>query len=150
MLLVLWFFACCVAAALVDARERRIPNAVCATLAFGALAQTALRDLAGLPVLETLAPAWGRLTWAAGFAAALVLFELAWRRTHDGRHGMGFGDVKLAAAATLWLGPLGPAGFACACAAAALASLVRRRRSFALGPYLALAFGACLLLTLAG
>ena len=148
-LLVLWFAACCTAAALIDARERRIPNAASGCLALGALAQAALRDLAGLPVLTALPAAGERLLWAAGLGASLLLFELVWRRSHGGRHGMGLGDVKLAAAATLWLGALGPLGFAAACAAAALAALVRRRSSFALGPYLAGAFGACLLLALA-
>lgn len=74
-----------------DARTRRIPNALVATLAVGGL----LFSLAASPLLPGLARGLGGL----GLGLALWLPFYALRL-------LGAGDVKLFAAAGAWLGPM--------------------------------------------
>ena len=78
-------------AAYVDFRERRIPNALNAALG---LAGVVLPPLAGLP---------GRLAAAVLCGGVLVGARLAGQR-YLGEPGVGWGDVKLAAALGLLLG----------------------------------------------
>ena len=76
-------------AALSDARRRRIPNWLTASLALGGLATGAGRG--GVE---------GALTAVAGLAVGLACLWLPWSLRL-----LGAGDVKLAAAAGAWLGP---------------------------------------------
>ena len=131
-------------AAVVDARERTIPNATCLGVAAAGLL---LRARTGL------LPAFPPLTrcLAAGLAelAAGTLLELGYRRL-SGRVGMGLGDVKFLSAWGCLIGGWNLVGFALACLAGALFSLVRGDRTFALGPWLAGSFclvGVALALT---
>ena len=121
------FWICAFAGAVVDARERRFPNALAGACAVAALAgvwldrgvNTAL-DHAGLAVIVYL---------------ALVLTESLWRRV---RHapGIGMGDVK----ALFALCTLDPMGGNVACAVAllvlAIACLITKSRSLPLLPFL--------------
>ncbi|PRI10809.1 prepilin peptidase [Leucobacter massiliensis] len=120
--------------ALIDLRERRLPNGL---LALGTAGVAAL-----LVAAAGLEARWDRLlpagSAAAGYGAALVLLWLA------ARGALGAGDVKLAPVLGLvlgWSGPeaallWGPLGIAAACAVAAVAARLRRRSVFALGPAL--------------
>lgn len=147
-LLLAWLAVCCAAISVYDLRFRRIPNALVAACALGACVQAVLHDLAGLDVFASLPPAPQRLAWALATLLVGFGFEALWRRTHGGSHGMGYGDVKFAAALALWVGPMTPALVCAACLAAALAGVAARRRAVPLGPFLALSSGACLLVSL--
>lgn len=134
-------------AAVVDARERTIPNAACVGVAAAGLVLGLLRARTGL------LPAFPLLTrgLAAGLAelVAGTLLELGYRRL-TGRVGMGLGDVKFLSAWGCLIGAWNLVGFALACLAGALFSLVRGERTFALGPWLAGSFclvGVALALT---
>ncbi len=76
-------------AAVIDVRERRIPNWLSLTLAFSGLAQSFL-------LASTVAPAQAALGALIGFGLCFVPFALG---------AMGGGDVKLMAAVGAWLGP---------------------------------------------
>lgn len=115
--------------ATIDVRHRYLPDA--ATLIVAALAFVRIwlgtpapgEALAGLLAFGTLALA---LRWSAG----------RWLR----REALGLGDVKLMAAAGLWLGAaLLPAFLILAGGAGIAWSLALRRREFPFGPSLALA-----------
>lgn len=121
------FWLCAFAGALIDARERRFPNALAAACAVAAFAgvwldlglNTAL-DHADLAVIVYL---------------ALVLTESLWRRL---RHapGIGMGDVK-ALFALCTLDPLGGiVAFAVALLVLALSCLFTKSRSLPLLPFL--------------
>lgn len=121
------FWICIFAGAVVDARERRFPNALagaCAVAAFTGVwldrgVNTAL-DHAGLAVIVYL---------------ALVLTESLWRRV---RHapGIGMGDVK-ALFALCTLDPMGAVvAFPAALLALAIACLITKSRSLPLLPFL--------------
>ena len=128
--------------AVVDIRTQTIPDVATAALALGGLGFAALESVAALQ-------------WAA--ADGLAYFMLFWaiRQGHlrmTGRLGMGFGDVKLAGAAGLWLTPallpafMGVAALSAllslgAFAAFAGAGVLTRRIPF--GPFLALGLLAC-------
>lgn len=154
--------------ALVDARCRRIPNAACALVAGGALAQMALAallegalsgaalgvgadvgsgaGLLGTPGVQGALPLWGsRLGAAVLTLVVLGGFEALWRHL-KGTHGLGAGDIKLLAAQALWLGPHVVVVLALACVLAALVALARHQQSFAFGPYLAGFGGVALVL----
>lgn len=129
-----------------DARSRRIPNASVALMAACALAQGALAA-AGVPALAWLGPLPERALWAIGALALGASCELLLRRARGGARSVGMGDVKLAAAEALWLGPGLLASLVLACASALLVeSAWRRRRVFPLGPHIAWASVACLLM----
>lgn len=120
-----------VAAAVIDARSRRLPNALalalaacgasCAVAAGGA-ASLARHALAGLAV-----------------CGLLLAFELAWRALR-GERGQGMGDIK-ALLALMLADPLrAVASYAAAMLALAGFGLLARRRSLPLIPFLAACF----------
>ena len=121
------FWICAFAGAVIDARERRFPNALAAVCAVAAFAgvwldgglNTAL-DHAGLAVIVYL---------------SLVLTESIWRR-HRQTPGIGMGDVK-ALFALCTLDPLGGiVAFAAALLFLAIACLITKSRSLPLLPFL--------------
>lgn len=118
-----------VAAALVDARVRRFPAALGAALA---LACAVLSLGVGGP---------RRLIWCVLMSAlasvVLVVFELRWRRRHEGRAGLGMGDVKFLAALSLWRPLEALAAFAGGLALLACTGLLARRDSLPLLPFVA-------------
>lgn len=121
------FWLCAFAGALIDARERRFPNALAAACAVAAFAgvwldlglNTAL-DHADLAVIGYL---------------ALVLTESLWRRVRQAP-GIGMGDAK-ALFALCTLDPLGGiVAFATSLLALAVACLITKSRSLPLLPFL--------------
>ena len=121
------FWLCAFAGALIDARERRFPNALAAACAVAAFAgvwldlelDTAL-DHAGLAVIVYL---------------ALVLTESLWRRLRQAQ-GIGMGDAK-ALFALCTLDPLGGiVAFATSLLVLAVACLITKSRSLPLLPFL--------------
>lgn len=121
------FWICAFAGAVVDARERRFPNALAAACAVAAFAgvwldrgvNTAL-DHAGLAVIVYL---------------ALVFTESLWRRVRQ-TPGIGMGDAK-ALFALCTVDPLGGiAAFAVALLVLALSCLLTKSRSLPLLPFL--------------
>lgn len=121
------FWLCAFAGALIDARERRFPNALAAACAVAAFAgvwldlglNTAL-DHADLAVIVYL---------------ALVLTESLWRRVRQAP-GIGMGDAK-ALFALCTLDPLsGIVAFATSLLALAVACLITKSRSLPLLPFL--------------
>ena len=121
------FWLCAIAGAIIDARERRFPNALAGTCAVAALAgvwldlglNTAL-DHAGLAVIVYL---------------VLVLTESLWRRLRQAP-GIGMGDVK-ALFALCTFDPMGGiVAFAAALLVLALSCLLTKSRSLPLLPFL--------------
>ena len=121
------FWLCAFAGALIDARERRFPNALAAACAVAAFAgvwldlglNTAL-DHADLAVIVYL---------------ALVLTESLWRRVRQAP-GIGMGDAK-ALFALCTLDPLGGiVAFAASLLALAATCLFTKSRSLPLLPFL--------------
>lgn len=121
------FWLCAFAGVLIDARERRFPNALAAACAVAAFAgvwldlglNTAL-DHADLAVIVYL---------------ALVLTESLWRRVRQAP-GIGMGDAK-ALFALCTLDPLGGiVAFATSLLALAVACLITKSRSLPLLPFL--------------
>lgn len=121
------FWLCAFAGAVIDARERRFPNAlaaVCAVTAFAGVwldrdSDVAL-DHAGLAVIVYL---------------ALVLTESLWRRLRQAS-GIGMGDAK-ALFALCTFDPLGGiVAFAAALLVLALSCLITKSRSLPLLPFL--------------
>lgn len=121
------FWLCAFAGALIDARERRFPNALAAACAVAAFTgvwldlglNTAL-DHADLAVIVYL---------------ALVLTESLWRRVRQAP-GIGMGDAK-ALFALCTLDPLGGiVAFATSLLALAVACLITKSRSLPLLPFL--------------
>lgn len=121
------FWLCAIAGAVIDARDRRFPNALAGACAVAALAgvwldkgvNTAL-DHAGLAVIVYL---------------ALVLTESLWRRLRQ-TPGIGMGDVK-ALFTFCTLDPMGGiVAFAAALLVLALFCLIAKSRSLPLLPFL--------------
>lgn len=121
------FWICAFAGAVIDARERRFPNALAAACAVAALAgvwldrglNTAL-DHAGLAVIVYL---------------SLVLTESLWRRYRQ-TPGIGMGDAK-ALFALCTFDPLGAlVAFAAALLSLAAVCLITKSRSLPLLPFL--------------
>ncbi|WP_373573495.1 prepilin peptidase [Collinsella aerofaciens] len=121
------FWICVFAGAVIDARERRFPNALagaCAVAAFAGvwldLGLNAVLDHAGLAVIVYL---------------TLVLTESLWRRLRQ-TPGIGMGDAK-ALFALCTLDPMGGiVAFAVALLALAAACLIAKSRSLPLLPFL--------------
>ena len=141
-------------ASVADARRRVIPNLACVLVASCGLCLQLSRllapgALAALPLTHAVAaglPAPAScLAWGAGsFVGGLGLEWLL--RAVSGRAGLGLGDVKYLASWALTLGWLVLPALAGACLAGAACALARRRRAFALGPWLSAAFlAACAL-----
>lgn len=121
------FWICAFAGAVIDARERRFPNALAAACAVAAFAgvwldaglNTAL-DRAGLAVIVYL---------------SLALTESLWRRLRQAP-GIGMGDAK-ALFALCTLDPMGGVvAFAAALLVLALSCLITKSRSLPLLPFL--------------
>lgn len=121
------FWICAFAGAVIDARERRFPNALAAACAVAAFAgvwldaglNTAL-DRAGLAVIVYL---------------SLALTESLWRRLRQAP-GIGMGDAK-ALFALCSLDPMGGVvAFAAALLVLALSCLITKPRSLPLLPFL--------------
>lgn len=121
------FWICAFAGAVIDARERRLPNALAAACAVAALAgvwldrglNTAL-DHAGVAVIVYL---------------SLVLTESFWRRFRQAP-GIGMGDAK-ALFALCTFDPLGALiAFAAALLSLAAVCLITKSRSLPLLPFL--------------
>jgi leader peptidase (prepilin peptidase) / N-methyltransferase len=128
-----------IAGAEVDARTYLLPDAVTwSATALGILAASALNPFE--PWLSAGA-AVARGTWTA---AALALLRWGYAQIR-GREGLGFGDVKLAAAVGAWL-PLEviPLCFGLAAGAALVAVLLARLRSEAISGSTKIPFGAFL------
>lgn len=141
------FLLPCGYAVYVDLQERRIPNGCVALLALCGVAQLTLSWLMpSLAVLPWLPSPMERLFCAAAALAVGYGFELAWRRARGGAHGMGFGDIKLLAAVSLWLGPAILWVVFLSCLLALAVELPRGRRAFAFGPYIVAASAFCLLI----
>ncbi len=121
------FWLCAFAGAVIDARERRFPNAlaaVCAVAAFAGVwldrGSDAALDHAGLAVIVYL---------------ALVLTESLWRRLRQAP-GIGMGDAK-ALFALCTFDPMGGiVAFAAALLILALSCLITKSRSLPLLPFL--------------
>lgn len=121
------FWLCAIAGAIIDARERRLPNALAGACAVAALAgvwldlglNTAL-DHAGLAVIVYL---------------VLVLTESLWRRLRQ-TPGIGMGDVK-ALFALCTFDPMGGiVAFAAALLVLATTCLITKSHSLPLLPFL--------------
>lgn len=121
------FWICAFAGAVIDARERRFPNALAAACAVSAFVGVwldrglnAVLDQAGLAVIVYL---------------SLMLTESLWRRYRQAP-GIGMGDAK-ALFALCTFDPLGGLiAFAAALLALAVACLVTKSRSLPLLPFL--------------
>ena len=121
------FWICVFAGAVIDARDRRFPNALagaCAVAAFAGvwldLGLNAVLDHAGLAVIVYL---------------TLVLTESLWRRLRQAP-GIGMGDAK-ALFALCTLDPMGGiVAFAVALLVLAAACLIAKSRSLPLLPFL--------------
>lgn len=130
---------------IVDIRTQTIPDIATAVLAVG-----------GLMFQAVVSPE--AFQWAMAGGLLYFLFFWAVRQGHwrvTGRLGMGFGDVKLAGAAGLWLAPgllpafIGIAAFSALLSVSAVAvyagvGALSRRIPF--GPFLALSLMVCWLL----
>lgn len=121
------FWLCAIAGAVIDARERRFPNALagaCAVAAFAGVwldrGMDVALDHAGLAVIVYL---------------ALVLTESLWRRLRQAP-GIGMGDAK-ALFALCTFDPLGGiVAFAAALLVLAITCLITKSRSLPLLPFL--------------
>lgn len=121
------FWICVFAGAVVDARERRFPNALAGTCAVAAFA--------GVWLDKGVSTALDHVGLAVIVCLALVLPELLWRRV---RHapGIGMGDAK-ALFALCTLDPMGGiVAFAVALLALAAACLIAKSQSLPLLPFL--------------
>jgi len=119
------------ASSVVDAKTRRLPDRLTLVVAILALALDAITSLTAL---------------AGGLIAAVLVFVIfeAVRRGYlrlRGRPGMGFGDVKLAAALALWLGLATPWAIMLAAGLGLIAMIILRPADgrLAFGPSLAAA-----------
>lgn len=127
------FLDACIAGALVgsayiDARSRRLPNAlavcICLLCALHALSS---RGMGQLVV---------NIACATGTSAAILLTELAWRR-YRRAIGIGMGDIKLLFALMLRSPLLGAASFTAGLICLAIAALITRQRTLPLIPFIA-------------
>ena len=128
-----------IAGAEVDARTYLLPDAVTwSGIALGILAASALNPF------EPWLSAGAAVARAAATASALVLLRWGYGRIR-GREGLGFGDVKLAAAVGAWL-PLAliPFCFALATCAALVTVMLARLRGESIDATAKLPFGAFL------
>ncbi|MBR2834578.1 MAG: prepilin peptidase [Coriobacteriales bacterium] len=144
--LVLAALVCGIRAAVTDAKTRTLPNtsvAIIAICAFAEIFATLSGVLAPAFILE---PPLLRLTWAAGFTLFLLSFEMLWRALHKGAHGLGFGDIKLMGAFSLWLGSMSLIMVLIAALFALFYAFAKHVRTFAFGPHLVA--GACVALVL--
>ena len=125
------FLALIAASMVVDARERRVPNALVLALIACAL------------VVAVTGRAWCELAWVAGAAVAvcgaLVGFEVLWRRLR-GSAGIGMGDIKVLFCMMLVDPAAALAAFAAGLLVLALVAAALRRSSLPLMPFFGAAF----------
>lgn len=115
---------------LADLRRWRIPDFGTAVLALAGVGATTLFNPTNLPPHIFAAIGIGALLW--------LLSEVAFRLR--GRDALGLGDAKLAAAAALWIGPVGlPSLILMAALSGVVVALIKRARAVPFGPHLALA-----------
>jgi leader peptidase (prepilin peptidase)/N-methyltransferase len=95
VLAALYLSALLAAACAIDARYGIIPDSLVIALAAGGLIQLLAMGPSGLLA--------SRLAEAGAFFVVAWLFRAGYHRLR-GYHGLGFGDVKLATAAMLWIG----------------------------------------------
>ena len=121
------FWLCAIAGAIIDARERRFPNALAAACAVAAFA--------GVWLDKGVDVAIDHANLAVIVYPALVLTESLWRRLRQ-TPGIGMGDVK-ALFALCTLDPMGGiVAFAVALLVLALFCLFTKSRSLPLLPFL--------------
>lgn len=121
------FWICAVVGAVIDARERRFPNALAAACAVAAFA--------GVWMDRDLNTALGHAGLAVIVYLALVLTESLWRRARHAS-GIGMGDAK-ALYALCTFDPLGGiVAFAVSLLALAVTCLIIKSRSLPLLPFL--------------
>lgn len=121
------FWLCAIAGAIIDARERRFPNALAAACAVAAFA--------GVWLDKGVNVAIDHANLAVIVYPALVLTESLWRRLRQAP-GIGMGDVK-ALFALCTLDPMGGiVAFAVALLVLALFCLFTKSRSLPLLPFL--------------
>lgn len=129
------FLALVAASMAIDARERRVPNALVLALLACAL------------VVAVTGRTWRELAWVVGAAvavcAALIGFEVLWRRLR-GSAGIGMGDIKVLFCMMLVDPAAALAAFAAGLLVLALAAAALRRGSLPLMPFFG---GAFLVLT---
>ncbi len=129
------FWGLMAAACVFDLRERILPNRLSLALAVTACALVAAAGLT--------APA--RFAWAIGFAAVLLVSDVAFRAA-TGVSGIGMGDVKFAAPLTLAYPLAGPAAFLLGFLALAVTGALMRRRTLPCIPFVV---GALVIICLA-
>ena len=121
------FWICAFAGAVIDARERRFPNALAAACAVAAFA--------GVWLDAGLNTALDHACFAVIVCLSLVLTESLWRG-HRQTPGIGMGDAK-ALFALCTLDPMGGVvAFAAALLVLALSCLITKSRSLPLLPFL--------------
>ena len=138
------FFVPLAVAVVVDLRDRRIPNGCVWLIALGGLLQWGLCAVDPAAPFSWLAPGIERLLCCLGCLGVGVAAEMLWRRRHAGAHGMGMGDIKLLAAVALWIGSAVFVAVGAACLLALAVETPRGCRTFAFGPYIAVASVVCL------
>ncbi|WP_019238478.1 MULTISPECIES: prepilin peptidase [Enorma] len=125
------FLALVAASMVIDARERRVPNALVLALIACAL------------VVAVMGRTWAQLAWVVGSAAAvcgaLVGFEVLWRRLR-GSAGIGMGDIKVLFCMMLVDPAAALAAFATGLLVLALVAVALRRGSLPLMPFFGGAF----------
>lgn len=126
-----------VLAAVIDARERRLPNQLACALAVTALARAV--SVSGLPgaLLNVVA--------ACIASAVLVVFERVWRAAR-GEAGQGMGDIKALCALMIAWPSMALAAYAVALALLAVTGIMLRARALPLMPYLAATMLAALVM----
>lgn len=121
------FWLSAIAGAIIDARERRFPNALAAACAVAAFA--------GIWLDKGISVALDHANLAVIVYLALVLTESLWRRLRQ-TPGIGMGDAK-ALFALCTFDPMGGiVAFAAALLALAIACLITKSRSLPLLPFL--------------
>jgi leader peptidase (prepilin peptidase)/N-methyltransferase len=133
----LYLLAVLAAVCAIDARYGIIPDSLVLALAIGA-------------IIQVLMPERSELLWrvveAMSFFLVACLFRSAYRYAR-GMDGLGFGDVKFATAAVLWVGIEAVPGMLLMAVASALASLlilkasgqsVAGKQAIPFGPHLAI------------
>ena len=120
------FWLCAIAGAIIDARERRFPNALAAACAVAAFA--------GVWLDKGVDVAIDHANLAVIVYSALVLTESLWRRLRQ-TPGIGMGDAK-ALFALCTFDPMGGiVAFAAALLVLAIACLITKTRSLPLLPF---------------
>lgn len=122
-------------AGVIDARERRLPNGLAIALAVAAALGTWLGWGAGALLRNAGA--------SLAVCAALVAFEVVWRRR--GTPGQGMGDIKALFAIMLMAPVPGALAYAAALLMLAAVGLLLRVPALPLLPFLALAFPVALI-----